>query len=205
METTTAKQREDFTTNLLASLGKPETDILKQKGLVVWMTGLSGSGKSTIAVQLEKRLSEKQYFAVVLDGDDLRKTLNRDLGYSEADRTENIRRAAEIARLLLQKNMIVICSFITPLQKHRELAASITGQGYYEVFVDCPLQVCERRDVKGLYQKARNHEIADFTGIDAVYQPAVAPDLWLNTAMETPEESTEKLLKSILPLVRRGD
>ena len=202
VELTSVKLPEDIAALIAASFNEYSDDILHQKGMVIWMTGLSGSGKSTIAKLLEKMLSEHHLFSVVLDGDELRKTLNKDLGFSEADRTENIRRAAELAKLLLQKNVIVICSFITPLQKHRELAASITGEAYYEVFVDCPLSVCEQRDVKGLYQKARNNEIKDFTGIGSAYEPSASADVLLHTAIETPEESAEKLLGCVLPMVQ---
>ncbi|HRP33957.1 MAG TPA: adenylyl-sulfate kinase [Agriterribacter sp.] len=193
---------EDIAALILSSFRDGGNDVLQQNGMVIWMTGLSGSGKSTIARLLEKKLAEKNLFSVVLDGDELRKTLNRDLGFSDIDRTENIRRAAELAKLLVQKNIIVICSFITPMQKHRDLAATITGEKYFEVSVNCPLYVCEQRDVKGLYHKARNHEITDFTGIGSAYQPAVSPDLVLNTAVETPEESAEKLLDCVFPIVK---
>ncbi len=183
---------------------KENENLLQQNGMAIWLTGLSGSGKSTIALLLEKKLTEENYFVVVLDGDELRKTLNKDLGYSEADRTENIRRAAEITNLLVQKNIVVICSFITPLQKLRALAASITGEAYYEVFVDCPLQVCEERDVKGLYKKARNNEISDFTGIGAVFEPAVHAQLTIHTDNETAYLSMEKVYSNILPLIQAG-
>lgn len=193
---------EDIAALILSSFRDGGNDVLQQNGIVIWMTGLSGSGKSTIARLLEKKLAENNLFSVVLDGDDLRKTLNRDLGFSDMDRTENIRRAAELAKLLVQKNIIVICSFITPMQKHRDLAANITGEKYFEVSVNCPLYVCEQRDVKGLYLKARNHEIADFTGIDSAYQPSVSPDVILNTDVELPEESADKLLNCVLPKVK---
>lgn len=183
---------------------KENENLLQQKGMAIWLTGLSGSGKSTIALLLEKKLTEENYFVVVLDGDELRKTLNKDLGYSEADRTENIRRAAELTNLLVQKNIVVICSFITPLQQLRALAASITGDAYYEVFVDCPLQVCEERDVKGLYKKARNNEISDFTGIGAAFEPAVYAQLTVHTDNETAYLSMEKVYSHILPLIQAG-
>lgn len=184
-----------------SSFHNRESQTLHQKGIVIWMTGLSGSGKSTIAKRLERKLAENNFFSVVLDGDELRKTLNKDLGFSEADRAENIRRAAELARLLALKNVVVICSFITPLQKHRKLAAEITGNRYFEVFVDCPLRICEQRDEKGLYAKARNHEIADFTGIGSPYEPPVAPSLHLRTDTESIEKSTVRLKEVILPLI----
>ncbi len=196
------KLPEDFVSVILSSLKADAADLLQQKGMVIWMTGLSGSGKSTIARLLEKKLGEENYFSVVLDGDELRQTLNKDLGFSEADRSENIRRAAELAKLLVQKNIIVICSFITPLQKHRQLAAAITGDVYYEVFVDCPLQICEQRDVKGLYRKARNNEITDFTGIGSGFEPGVNANLTLHTNTESATESMEKLFSHILPKIQ---
>lgn len=202
MEITATKLSEDIASVILASLKDGAADILHQKGMVIWLTGLSGSGKSTIARLLDKKLGEENYFSVVLDGDELRQTLNKDLGFSEADRTENIRRAAELAKLLLQKNIIVICSFITPLQKHRQLAAAITGDAYYEVFVDCPLQVCEQRDVKGLYRKARNNEIKDFTGIGSGFEPGIEAQLILHTDTESAVQSMEKLFSSVLPFIQ---
>ena len=197
---TTTALLEDIVSSLLP-LGQDNTHVLQQRGIVIWMTGLSGSGKSTIAKLLEKRLLENNFLSVVLDGDELRKTLNKHLGFSEADRSENIRRAAELAKLLVQKNIIVICSFITPLQKHRRLAASITGDAYYEVFTDCPLQTCEQRDVKGLYKKARNNEIPDFTGIGSGFEPGIDASLVLHTNTESAVQSMEKLFAAILPLV----
>jgi len=195
---------EDIALSLLP--GNPgNTDVLPQRGIVIWMTGLSGSGKSTIAKLLEKRLSENNFLSVVLDGDELRTTLNKDLGFSEADRSENIRRAAELAKLLVQKNIIVICSFITPLQKHRRIAASITGNSYYEVFVNCPLSICEQRDVKGLYKKARNNEIRDFTGIGSGFDPGVGASLVLHTHTESAVQSMERLYEAILPMVEKRE
>jgi len=202
VEYTASKLPEDFVSVILSSLKADTADILHQKGMVIWMTGLSGSGKSTIARLLEKKLVEENYFSVVLDGDELRQTLNKDLGFSEADRTENIRRAAELAKLLVQKNIIVICSFITPLQKHRQLAAAITGNMYYEVFVDCPLHVCEQRDVKGLYRKARNNEITDFTGIGSGFEPGIDASLILHTNTESAAESMEKLYTAVLSFIQ---
>ena len=189
--------------SLLPSIFSPAAqDLFFQKGIVIWLTGLSGSGKSTIGQLLEQQLKEDNYFSVILDGDELRKTINKDLGFSEEDRTENIRRAAEIAKLLVKKNVITICSFITPMQKQRTLVQSIIGNDYYEVFVDCPLSVCEYRDVKGLYRKARNNEIKDFTGIGADFEPAEKPWLTLNTGTETPEQSVAILYNHIIPYIQ---
>ncbi|MBX3254832.1 MAG: adenylyl-sulfate kinase [Chitinophagaceae bacterium] len=175
------------------------SSLLQQRGIVIWLTGLSGSGKTTIAQLLEQRLKEENYFALTLDGDVLRNTLNKDLSFSTKDRAENIRRAAEIARLLVQKNVITICSFITPLRQHRNIAHSILGDTYFEVYVECPLSICEARDVKGLYKKARNNEIKDFTGIGSGFEPPEYPFLTLYTAGQSPEESTQILFTQIFP------
>ncbi|WP_083801732.1 adenylyl-sulfate kinase [Pedobacter sp. BAL39] len=141
-----------------------------QKALTIWLFGLSGAGKSTIAVALEAMLTENQLFCVRLDGDGLRDGVNKGLGFTHADRAENVRRTSEIARLLCNNNVIVICSLITPLNEHREIARSILKEDLLEVFVDCPLEVCEQRDVKGLYRKARNHQINKFSGVSSEFE-----------------------------------
>lgn len=193
----------DISLLLPSILSKTKEDLFFQKGIVIWLTGLSGAGKSTIGKLLEQELKANNYFSIVLDGDELRKTLNKDLGFSETDRTENIRRAAELAKLLVQKNVITICSFITPMQKQRVLAQSIIGtEMYYEVFVECPLSVCEDRDVKGLYRKARNNEITNFTGIGADFEPAENAWLTLHTGKETPEQSAAILYQHIMPYIQ---
>lgn len=181
------------------ALGK---SLLQQKGIAIWLMGLSGSGKTTIAQLLEHRLRQEQYFALTLDGDVLRNTLNKDLSFSTKDRAENIRRAAEIAKLLVQKNVITICSFITPLQQHRDIASAILDDLYFEVYVECPLQVCEARDVKGLYKKARNNEISDFTGIGSGFEAPQYPWLTLHTGNQTVEQSVDTLLMHLLPHIQ---
>jgi adenylyl-sulfate kinase len=155
--------------------------LLGQKGCAVWLTGLSGSGKSTIARILEERLTAHGRVVYVLDGDNLRHGLNSDLGFSAADRQENIRRAGEVAALLVDAGIIVITAFISPFSADRSRARTAVGkERFIEVFVDAPVDVCERRDPKGLYRKARQGEIADFTGISSPYEPPEAPALTLH-------------------------
>jgi adenylyl-sulfate kinase len=175
---------------------------LNQKGIVVWLFGLSGAGKTTISSLLKERLEHNGFTVAALDGDELRKGINKDLSFSEADREENIRRAAEIAKIMSNNNNIVtICSFITPLQKHRNVAAEIIGQDYFEVFVDCPLAICFKRDVKGLYKKAKANQIPDFTGISASFERPENPGLVLSTAHEPAEESMEKVYNMLIPRI----
>ncbi len=172
-----------------------------QKGIVVWLFGLSGAGKTTISNLLKEKLENDGFTAVALDGDELRKSINKDLSYSEMDRQENLRRAAEIAKIMLNNNMITICSFITPLQKHRNVVSGIIGNNYFEVFVDCPLDVCFKRDVKGLYKKAKANQILDFTGISSVFEKPENPNLVISTAYESPDQSTKKVYSKVIPLV----
>jgi adenylylsulfate kinase len=179
--------------------------LLGQHGLVVWMTGLSGSGKSTLAIALERRLHEQGRFAVVLDGDNVRTGINRNLGFSDADRTENIRRIAEVAKLFVQNGAVVICCFVSPTIAIREQAKAIIGANdFHEAFIDTPLEECERRDVKGLYAKARAGEVKDFTGISAPFEAPVAPAIRIATQGRTEEASTTELLNYILPRVQRS-
>lgn len=177
---------------------------LKQKSKVIWMTGLSGSGKSTIAVQLEQKLLENGHFAQVLDGDNIRSGINNNLGFSLEDRTENIRRIAEVAKLYLNSGIVTICTFISPTRQIREFAKQIIGEvDFIEIYVSAPLAVCEARDVKGLYQKARAGQIKDFTGIDSPYEPPVRPALTLDTDKEDLETSTNRALDFLLPLLKK--
>lgn len=176
---------------------------LGQHSKVLWLTGLSGSGKSTIAKALERRLFDDGFFAQVLDGDNIRSGINRNLSFSEEDRQENIRRIAEVARLYLHSGIICINSFISPTRAMREMAQSIIGAGdFLEIFINAPLEVCEDRDVKGLYQKARRGEIKGFTGIDAPYEPPVSPAVEVRTDNLSVEESVEKILHVLLPIIR---
>lgn len=170
-----------------------------QRAKVFWFTGLSGSGKSTLAIAAERILFEKGYHVVILDGDNIRTGINNNLGFSEEDRKENIRRIAEIAKLFVSNGQICIVSFISPTNAMRQLAKNIIGENdFAEVFIDTPLEVCEARDVKGLYKKARAGEIKDFTGINSPYEVPVEPDIHIRTAGKTKEESIEQLLSDIL-------
>ena len=166
-----------------------------QKAAVIWFTGLSGSGKSTIASALEKRLYSLGRHTYVLDGDNVRHGLNRDLGFTDADRIENIRRVAEVARLMVDAGLLVIVSFISPFRNEREAARNLMGEGeFLEVFVDAPLDVCEARDPKGLYKKARRQQLMNFTGIGSPYEAPENPDAHLDTARLSVEAAVDKLL-----------
>jgi adenylylsulfate kinase len=175
----------------------------EQKALVIWMVGLSGSGKSTLARSLENNLYEMGYLTKLLDGDNLRSGINNNLGFSEEDRTENIRRAAEVSKLFAQCGVVTICSLISHTAAIRSMARDIIGPDlFYEVFINCPLEVCEERDVKGLYAKARNGEIKKFTGIDAPFENPVSPSLEIRTDLHSVEECQAQLLDSILPKIK---
>ncbi len=172
--------------------------LLGQKGLVVWLTGLSGSGKSTIAVEVEKRLLEEGYWVYRLDGDNVRHGLNSDLGFSDADRDENIRRIAEVSALFADAGMITLVSFISPFRKMRQFAREKAGAGHFaEVFVRADLETCAGRDPKGLYEKAKRGEISDFTGISSPYEEPEDPELLLDTTRMSVDESVEHLLDYI--------
>lgn len=177
--------------------------LLQQRSKVVWLTGLSGSGKSTIAQHLERRLHNEGYFAQVLDGDNIRSGINNNLGFSEADRTENIRRIAEVAKLYLHSGIITINSFISPTRAIRQGVREIVGKGdFLEIFIDAPLAVCEQRDVKGLYARARKGEIRDFTGIDAPYEAPETPDLVIATDKTDVDEAVDQLYHFLMPHIQ---
>lgn len=176
--------------------------LLKQRGLVIWMVGLSGSGKSTIAKTLEAELHQKGFLTQLLDGDNLRTGINNNLGFSEEDRIENIRRTAEVSKLFLNCGVVTICSFISPTEEIRTMARDLVGEGYFEVYVNCPIEVCEQRDVKGLYKKARGGEIKNFTGIDAPFEPPQKAEIELRTDLEDLNVSKEKLLKVVLEKIK---
>ena len=185
-------------------LGRSEKEaLLQQRGLVVWLYGLSGSGKSTLAGGLDRTLHSEGLFSYILDGDNLRSGLNQDLGFSPADREENIRRSAEIAKILLNAGIIVIASFITPKRSLRQLACDIIGaKDFFEVYLDCSLELCAERDVKGLYQKAKVGEIAQFTGYGSDFELPETPNLILDTGNTSQAECQKTLYDAIIDRIR---
>lgn len=166
-------------------------------GKVIWLYGLSGAGKSTLAGLLKTQLQEAGYPAVILDGDRLRAGMNRDLAFSVEDRAENVRRTAEMAMVLAEQEIISICALITPLAAHRQLARAIAGQAYMEVLVDCSLEECRRRDVKGLYCLSEQQKLKQFTGVDAAFEPDYQSDLVIHTAHTTPAEAAAQLFRFV--------
>lgn len=177
--------------------------LLSQKGVVLWFTGLSGAGKSTIAEALERELFAQGILTQVLDGDNIRTGIGNNLGFSDADRTENIRRIAEVSKLFAQCGIVTLCCFVSPTVAIRALAEQIIGSAdFVEIYVAAPLEVCEARDVKGLYKKARAGEIKDFTGIDAPFEPPLTPILTLPTHQISLEQAVAHLLQWTLARVR---
>lgn len=175
---------------------------LKQKAKVVWLTGLSGSGKSTIAIGLERKLHAKGFLTQILDGDNVRTGINKNLGFSDEDRTENIRRIAEVSKLFLNCGIITINSFVSPTIAIREQAREIIGKDdFIEVYINVPIEVAEKRDVKGLYKKARAGEIKNFTGIDAPFEEPPNPAIELKTHELSIDDSVEKLYNEIIKLI----
>lgn len=176
---------------------KKRENLLKQKGCTIWMTGLSASGKSTLAFTLEHALIQRNRLAYVLDGDNIRYGLNKNLGFTQGDREENIRRIGEVAKLFSDAGFITMTSFISPYRKDRRIVRDIheaAGLFFAEVFVDAPIEVCEERDPKGLYKKARNGEIKNFTGIDDPYEAPENPDIHIKSGELTPQEGAMKIL-----------
>ena len=179
-------------------------ELLKQHSVMIWFTGLSGSGKSTIAIALERELHKRGLLCRILDGDNIRSGINNNLGFTEADRIENIRRIAEVSKLFVDTDIITIAAFISPSNDIREMAANIIGKDdFLEVYVSTPIEECERRDVKGLYAKARRGEIKNFTGISAPFEAPAHPALTLDTSALSLEESVNKLLELILPSIQK--
>lgn len=165
------------------------------KGATIWLTGLSGSGKSTIAVDLEKRLAERGVRTYILDGDNIRHGLNKNLGFSPADRTENIRRIGEVAKLFTDGGVVAITAFISPYRDDRDQVRKIMGEGdFIEIHVDCPVEVCEQRDVKGLYKKARAGEIKEFTGISAPYEAPAKAELTIKSHELSVAQSVDTII-----------
>ncbi|MEE8185665.1 MAG: adenylyl-sulfate kinase [Thermodesulfobacteriota bacterium] len=190
---------EQKSTNIKWHHGKVTKDdriqLLKQRGIILWLTGLSGAGKSTIAVELEHALLENGHHAYVLDGDNIRHGLNKNLGFSPEDRSENIRRIGDVAKLFCDANLITITAFISPYRQDRDNVRAIQRVGeFIEVFVKCPIDVCEARDTKGLYKKARTGEIKEFTGISAPYEEPINPEIILDTSKIALEECVKTIL-----------
>jgi adenylylsulfate kinase len=172
--------------------------LLKQKGVVLWFTGLSGSGKSTVANEVAHKLHEREKLVYILDGDNIRHGLNKDLGFSPEDRKENIRRISEVANLFADAGLITITAFISPYAKDRNFCRELAGEGrFLEIYAKASLETCEKRDPKGMYKKARAGEIKEFTGINAPYEEPENPELVTDTDKETVEESAEKVLKKL--------
>ena len=177
-------------------------ELLKQKAVVVWFTGLSGSGKSTLAAALERELYQRGHLCKLLDGDNIRTGINNNLGFSAEDRHENIRRIAEVSKLFLNCGVITLAAFISPTNEIRKQAREIIGdENFMEIFVNPPLNVCEQRDTKGLYQKARKGEIQNFTGISSPFEAPENPAVDLDTSSLTVEESVEKILEVLEPKI----
>jgi adenylyl-sulfate kinase len=176
--------------------------LLKQKPKLIWFTGLSGSGKSTLAVQLESALYAQGFKTYLLDGDNIRSGLNKDLTFTDEARVENIRRISEVCKLFIDAGVVLLSAFISPFKADREQVKSIVGtDNYIEVFVDTPLEICEQRDVKGLYRKARAGEVKNFTGISSPYEKPVDPDIVIPTDKMSVEESLNLLMKEVVPRI----
>ncbi len=185
---------------------RPEKEkLLKQKGLVLWFTGLSGSGKSTLATAIEKKLHANGFMTQVLDGDKIRNGLNNNLGFNAEDRNENIRRIAEVSKLFCDCGIITISAFISPTIEIRQMAKQIiSDEDFYEVHLSTPLETCEGRDIKGLYQRARNGEIKEFTGISAPYENPLNPNIILDTTNISIEEARDTIYNKIIDKITNG-
>ncbi len=173
--------------------------LLRQRGIMIWMTGLSGSGKSTVGIGVERELHKRGILCRILDGDNIRAGINSNLGFTEEDRRENIRRIAEIGKLFVDTGIVTIACFVSPTLELRQMAREIIGEkDFREVYIATPLEECERRDVKGLYARARRGEVKDFTGISAPFEPPAAPDLSLDTSRMTLEEEVKAVVGLIV-------
>lgn len=178
---------------------KKRSELKKHRSLVIWFTGLSGSGKSTISDRLEQLLFDAGIHTYLLDGDNIRMGLNKGLGFSQSDREENLRRIAEVAKLFIDAGIVVLSAFVSPLIKDREMVKEIIGtDNFFEIYINTSLEECERRDVKGFYKKARSGEIKNFTGISAPYESPVNPDIELNTQELSVDESALTIFKVII-------
>ena len=186
-------------------LGRSEKEsFLNQRAKVLWFTGLSGSGKSTIAQNLEKKLFNEGFFIQLLDGDNIRTGINSNLGFSLEDRNENIRRISEVSKLFLKAGVICLNSFVSPTIEIRKAAKKIIGEeDFIEVFVNTPIEICEQRDVKGLYKKARAGEIKGFTGIDSPYEAPISPNVEIKTENQSIEESVDQIYKQIIGQIQK--
>ena len=182
---------------------KDKETLLSQKGLVVWMTGLSGSGKTTIAVALEQMLSEKGVLTQVLDGDNIRSGINNNLGFTEEDRKENIRRISEVSKLFVSCGIVTLNCFVSPTKDIRQQAKNILGDDMLEVFINTPFSECEKRDVKGLYAKARAGEIKNFTGLDAPFESPENPFVEIITVGHSVDQCAKQIYDAVLPLIRK--
>ncbi len=177
--------------------------LLNQHALVIWMSGLSGAGKSTLAAGLERELFKRNYLTQIIDGDNVRTGLNRNLSFTDEDRKENLRRIAELSKLFINCGVITINSFISPTNESRETARSIIGaDNFIEVYVNAPIEICEQRDSKGLYKKARQGLIKNFTGIDSSFEPPENPDIEIRTNLLNIDEGVDKLMNYVLPIVK---
>jgi adenylyl-sulfate kinase len=174
---------------------KDREKIKNQKSCVLWFTGLSGSGKSTIANEVENQLNKMGFHTYLLDGDNVRHGLNKDLGFSDSDRKENIRRISEVAKLFVDSGLITLTAFISPFREDRQQARDIIGEDFIEVFIDTPFEECAKRDPKGLYKKALNGEIKNFTGLDSPYEPPINPEIHIKTLECNVEECAKKIIE----------
>ena len=181
---------------------KDREALLKQKGIMIWFTGLSGSGKSTLTIALEGELYKQGILCRILDGDNIRSGINNNLGFSEADRTENIRRIAEVSKLFVDCGIVTIAAFISPTHAIRRMASEIIGEDdFLEVYVSTPIEECERRDVKGLYAKARRGEIKEFTGISSPFEAPEHPFISIDTSRQSLADSVKVLLEAVSPKI----